>query len=77
MSDVLFVRQDHKDDKLGEPKRVEQLTNDATGSGLIGVWRLKPKVPSVKPETIKIEYKAEDKGGAFYMEVLTQVSQKA
>ena len=49
---------------------VNQMTDDEIGSGLIGIWRLEPKVSSVKPETIKIEYK----DGAFYMEVLPKIS---
>ncbi|KAF8661945.1 hypothetical protein AX14_007152 [Amanita brunnescens Koide BX004] len=73
--DVLWVQQRYADGKLEEPIDVERLSLDATGHGphLTGVWRLEPTVPSVRPETIKIEYTS----GAFHMEVLPQIAQKA
>lgn len=71
-SDALLVQQHHEDGTLGKEMDVDQLFGD-TGHGLIGVWRLEPKVPSVKPETIEIIYHTP----AFHMKVLPQIAPKA
>jgi hypothetical protein len=60
---VLTVKQHFEDGSSGGIMPVKSLVGKAIGNGLIGVWRLEPKVPWVKSATINIDFK----GGTFYM----------